>query len=55
MKQGLLDLNHYGPRRVKDAAGAPPAAPVAASEADPEAGPSAAPPVEAPGDGAVVK
>jgi len=54
-KQGLLDLNYYGPRRVKDAAGAPPAAPVAATEAGPEAGPPATPPVEAPDDGAIVK
>jgi hypothetical protein len=54
-KQGLLDLNYYGPRRVKDAAGAPPAAPVADTEAGPEAGPPATPPVEAPGDGAIAK
>jgi hypothetical protein len=53
-KQGLLDLNYYGPRRVKDAAGAPPAAPVAATEAGPEEAPPAAPPVEAHGDGAIV-
>jgi len=54
-KQGLRDLNYYGPRRVKDAAGAPPAAPVADAEAGPEAGPPATPPVEAPDDGAIVK
>jgi len=54
-KQGLLDLNYYGPRRVKDAAGAPPAAPVADTEAGPEAGPPATPPVEVPDDGAIVK
>ena len=37
-KQGLRDLNHYGPRRVKDAAGDPPAEAVADAEtrAEPE-------------------
>jgi hypothetical protein len=54
-KQGLRDLNYYGPRRVKDAAGDPPAAPVADPEAGPEAGPPPPPPVEAPGDGAIAK
>ena len=54
-KQGLRDLNYYGPRRVKDAAGAPPAAPVADGEAGPEAGPPATPPVEAHDGGAIVK
>jgi hypothetical protein len=50
-KQGLLDLNYYGPRRVKDASGAPPAAPAAG----PEAAPPAPPPVEAHDEGAIVK
>ena len=54
-KQGLRDLNYYGPRRVKDAAEAPPAAPVADTEAVPEAGPAAPPPVEAADVGAIVK
>ena len=54
-KQGLLDLNYYGPRRVKDAAEAPPAATVADAEAGPAAEPPAAPPVEAPADPAIVK
>jgi hypothetical protein len=54
-KQGLRDLNYYGPRRVKDAAGDPPAAPVAAPEAGPEAAPPAPPPVEAHDQGAIVK
>ena len=54
-KQGLRDLNYYGPRRVKDAAGAPPAAPVADTEAGPEAGPPAPPAVAAPDDGAIAK
>jgi len=54
-KQGLLDLNYYGPRRVKDAAGEPPAAPVADPEPGPEAGPPATPPVEAHDEGAIVK
>ena len=54
-KQGLRDLNYYGPRRVKDAAAAPPAAPVADAEAGPEAAPPATPPVEAHDDGAIVK
>ena len=53
-KQGLLDLNYYGPRRVKDAAAAPPAAPVAGTEAGPEEAP-ATPPVEAHDEGAIVK
>jgi hypothetical protein len=54
-KQGLLDLNYYGPKRAKDAAGAPPAAPVAGTEAGPEATPPATPPVEAHDDGTIVK
>ena len=54
-KQGLRDLNYYGPRRVKDAAGAPPAAAVADPEAGPEAGPPAPPPVEAPDQGPIAK
>ena len=53
-KQGLRDLNYYGPRRVKDAAGAPPAATVADADS-PEAGPPATPPVEAPAEGARTK
>ena len=54
-KQGLRDLNYYGPRRVKDADGAPPAAAVADGEAGPEAGPPAPPPDEAHDDGTSVK
>ena len=54
-KQGLRDLNYYGPRRVKDGSGDPAAAPIADTEAGPEAGPPAAPPVEAPGEGGIVK
>jgi len=54
-KQGLRDLNYYGPRRVKDAAGDPPPAPVADPEAGPVAGPPATPPVEAHDEGAIVK
>jgi len=54
-KQGLRDLNHYGPRRVKDAPGEPPAATVADGETDGEATPPAAPPVETPDAGAVAK
>jgi hypothetical protein len=54
-KQGLRDLNYYGPRRVKDAAGDPAAAPVADTEAGPEAGPPAPPPVEVHDEGAIVK
>jgi len=54
-KQGLRDLNYYGPRRVKDAAGAPPAAAVADPEAGPEAGPPAPSPVEAPDQGPIAK
>jgi hypothetical protein len=41
-KQGLRDLNYYGPRRGTNAAQGPAAAPVAA----PETGPPATPPVE---------
>jgi hypothetical protein len=51
-KQGLRDLNYYGPRRVKDAAEAPPAGPVADT---PAAGPPAPPPVEAHDEGSIVK
>jgi hypothetical protein len=51
-KQGLRDLNDYGPRRVKNAAGDPPAAAVADEEVGPEAGPPARSPVEAPAEGA---
>jgi hypothetical protein len=40
-KQGVRDLNYYGPRRGKDAAGAPPAATVEDAENGPEAGPPA--------------
>lgn len=51
-KQGLRDLNYYGPRRVKNAAGDPPAAAVADGEVGPEAGPPDRSPVEAPAEGA---
>lgn len=40
-KQGIRDLNYYGPRRVKDGAEAPPAAAVADAETAVEAGPPA--------------
>jgi hypothetical protein len=41
-KQGVRDLNHYGPRRAKEvAAEAPPAAAVADEQTGPEAGPPA--------------
>jgi len=40
-KQGVRDLNYYGPRRGKGVAGAPAAAPVA----DDEIAPAAEPPV----------
>ena len=49
--RGFADLNYCGPRRVKDAAGAPPAAPVADAEAGPETGQPATPAVEAPDQG----
>jgi hypothetical protein len=50
-KQGLRDLNYYGPRRVKNAAGDPPAAAVGDGETVPQAGPPAASPAETPGAG----
>ena len=53
-KQGLRDLNYYGPRRVKSAAGDPPAA-VADGETGQQAGPPAPSPVEAPAEGARTK
>jgi hypothetical protein len=38
-KQGVRDLNHYGPRRAKEVpAEAPPAATVADGQTSPEAG-----------------
>ena len=50
-KQGLRDLNYYGPRRVKDAAeGAPPA--MAPAE---EISPDAPTPAEAHDENAVAK
>ena len=45
-KQGVRDLNHYGPRRAKDAAESPPAATVAATETGPEAAPQVTSPAE---------
>jgi len=43
-KQGVRDLNHYGPRRAKEvAAEAPQAATVADEQKSPEAGPPATP------------
>jgi len=42
-KQGLRDLNYYGPRRVKDAAGEPAAATVADGDTGVEARPPAPP------------
>ena len=53
-KQGLRDLNYYGPRRVKDAAGDPPAAVVADGKAEPDtaAAPAA---VEAQAEGTPTK
>ena len=53
-KQGLRDLNYYGPRRVKDAAEAaegPPAATVPGREISRDAPPLA----EAPDENAVAK
>jgi hypothetical protein len=40
-KQGVRDLNYYGPRRAKEVAEAPPAATVAETETGVEAGPPA--------------
>jgi hypothetical protein len=50
-KQGLRDLNYYGPRRVKDAAEGPPAATVPGREISRDAPPLA----EAPDENAVAK
>jgi hypothetical protein len=47
-KQGLRDLNTHGPRRVKDAAGNPPAATVAEGETGSDPGSPAPAPVETP-------
>jgi hypothetical protein len=52
-KQGLRDLNYYGPRPVKDAAGAPAA--VADAETGPKAEPPVAPTAEAHEEGALIK
>ena len=46
-KQGLRDLNYYGPRAVKNDAGDPPAATVADGETASAAEPPATTPVEA--------
>ena len=51
-RQGLRDLNHYGPKRVKDGAvkdgaEAPPTGAVAEAATGPEAAAPVAPPVEA--------
>ena len=54
-KQGIQDLNYYGPRRAKNAAGDPPAAAVADGETAPDAGQPAPAPVEAPAEGARTK
>lgn len=54
-KQGLRDLNYYGPRRPKIAAGDPAAAAVADGESASQAGPPAPSPVEAPAEGARTK
>jgi hypothetical protein len=53
-KQGLRDLNYYGPRRVKDAAGDPPAAVVVDGQTEPDtaAAPAA---VEAQAEGTPTK
>jgi hypothetical protein len=40
-KQGVRDLNHYGPRRVKEVAEAPAAATVSDTQTGAEAGPPA--------------
>ena len=53
-KQGLRDLNYYGPRRVKDGVGDPPAA-VSDVETRPETQPPATAPGEAPAEGAPSK
>ena len=50
-KQGLRDLNYYGPRRVKDAAEGPPAA----TAPDEEVRREAPPPAEAHDENAVAK
>ena len=54
-KQGLRDLNYYGPRRVKDAAGDPPAATTPDGGTGQDAGPPAPLPVEAGAERALVK
>jgi len=54
-KQGLTDLNYYGPRRVKEAAVDPAAAAAADGEAGQEARPTATAPVEPPAEGALTK
>jgi len=46
-KQGLRDLNYYGPRRVKDGAEDPPTTAGVAAESGPNAGPPAIPAVDA--------
>jgi len=53
-KQGLRDLNYYGPRRVKDAAEAA-EGPPAATAPDREISRDAAPPAQAHDDNAVAK
>ena len=53
-KQGLRDLNYYGPRRVKDAAEAA-EGPPAATAPDEEARREAPPPAEAHDENAVAK
>ena len=53
-KQGLRDLNYYGPRRVKDAAEVAEGAP-AATAPDREISPDAPPRVEAHDENGVAK
>jgi hypothetical protein len=54
-RQGLRDLNSYGPRPVKSVEGAPPAATVADKETAPQAGPPASAAVDTHDDGGVTK
>jgi hypothetical protein len=54
-KQGLRDLNDYGPRPVKDEAGAPPAQLDPDAETHPEAEPPVNPSVDAHDDAGIIK
>jgi hypothetical protein len=54
-RQGLRDLNHYGPRPAKAAAETSPEAAIADAVTSPEAAPPVTPPVEAHDDSALAK